>query len=85
SMVNSGWKMYPKVSCEKELVSATKNWKRVALESKMERRRGKAIKLFTLAPLCHYQQRNVLIDNYRLYEILVMSNMRTKFEGFTRD
>lgn len=61
------------------------NYKEVAEERKKSRKRGRALRLYSMVHLCHYQQRHVPIDSSGLHEIMSLAKLHGKFDSMKRD
>ncbi|KAI3655571.1 hypothetical protein MP638_004189, partial [Amoeboaphelidium occidentale] len=84
SVVKKEWWLYiPSMYQMLKVVCA--NYKEIAEERKKSRKRGRALRLYYLAPLCHYQQRHIPIDSSGLHEIMSLAKLHGKFDSLKRD
>ncbi|KAI3656021.1 hypothetical protein MP638_007380 [Amoeboaphelidium occidentale] len=84
SVVKKEWWLYiPSMYQTLKVVCA--NYKEVAEERKKSRKRGRALRLYSLVPLCHYQQRHIPIDSSGLHEIMSLAKLHGKFDSIKRD
>ncbi|KAI3655600.1 hypothetical protein MP638_001592, partial [Amoeboaphelidium occidentale] len=84
SVVKNEWWLYiPSMYQMLKVVCA--NYKEIAEERKKSRKRGRALRLYYLVPLCHYQQRHIPIDSSGLHEIMSLAKLHGTFDSMKRD
>ncbi|KAI3656629.1 hypothetical protein MP638_003067 [Amoeboaphelidium occidentale] len=84
SVVKNEWWLYiPSMYQMLKVVCA--NYKEIAEERQKSRKRGRALRLYYLVPLYHYQQRHIPIDSSGLHEIMSLAKLHGKFDSLKRD